>query len=593
MTGPEATNINRIWADLLVEELVRAGVGLFCLAPGSRSTPLTTAVAANPRARDLMHFDERGSAFCALGFARATRRPAAWITTSGTAVANGMPAVVEAATDGVPMVLLTADRPPELRATGANQTVDQVKLFGDYVRWAFDLPVPTVDIDPAFVLTTADQAVYRARRAPSGPVHLNAMFREPLAPDPDGGSYADYLIMLGGWMERDEPYTRYAGAPPYPTDEEVGALWARLEDAERGLIVAGRLDTRAQADAVRRLSDRLAWPVLPDVCSQLRLGGGSRPDHPAYYYDLMLTHPTFTSSYRPDAVLQFGARPTSKRLGRYLADARPATHIVVCERPDRIDPRHGVTDRVEADVVRFCRAVVEQIDEERAAGAWTRGWTAASESVQSVLDEHVPRTLSEPAVARLVTALAPEGSGLVLASSMPVRDVDMYGSVVDGAARGEAPLVVANRGASGIDGTVATAAGLAAGLQRLTTLVIGDLALLHDLNSLALIAASTTPVVVLAVNNQGGGIFSFLPIAEHEDVFEPYFGTPHAYEFEHAAAVFGLPYERARSVAELEAAYAGAVEDGRSCLIEVRTNRSDNLQRHRRLEALAAGAIEP
>ncbi|MEX0600607.1 MAG: thiamine pyrophosphate-binding protein, partial [Rhodothermales bacterium] len=185
------------------------------------------------------------------------------------------------------------------------------------------------------------------------------------------------------------------------------------------------------------------------------------------------------------------------------------------------------------------------------------------------------------------------GSGLVLASSMPVRDVDMYGSVVDGAARGEAPLVVANRGASGIDGTVATAAGLAAGLQRLTTLVIGDLALLHDLNSLALIAASTTPVVVLAVNNQGGGIFSFLPIAEHEDVFEPYFGTPHAYEFEHAAAVFGLPYERARSVAELEAAYAGAVEDGRSCLIEVRTNRSDNLQRHRRLEALAAGAIEP
>ena len=175
---------NRLWAYLIVEELLRCGIDFFCVAPGSRSTPLVAALAANEKARSLIHFDERGTAFAALGYARATGRPAAWITTSGTAVANGLPAVVEAATDGVPMVLLTADRPPELRQTGANQTIDQPDIFGDYVRWRFDLPAPDPGIDPAMVLTTIDQAAYRASRTPQGPVHLNLMFREPLLPEP-------------------------------------------------------------------------------------------------------------------------------------------------------------------------------------------------------------------------------------------------------------------------------------------------------------------------------------------------------------------------------------------------------------------------
>src|SRR5690606_37386344 len=198
-----APHPNRLWADLLVEELVRCGVGLFCLAPGSRSTPLVQAVAANPEARPLMHFDERGTAFAALGYARATGRPAAWVTTSGTAVANGLPAVVEASVDGVPLVLLTADRPPELRDTGANQTIPQPALFGEFVRWRFDLPAPAAEIDPAFVLTTADQAVHRAVGRPRGPVHLNCMFREPLAAE------AMDDVRLAGWRVSGEPYTRY------------------------------------------------------------------------------------------------------------------------------------------------------------------------------------------------------------------------------------------------------------------------------------------------------------------------------------------------------------------------------------------------
>ncbi|WP_273889483.1 2-succinyl-5-enolpyruvyl-6-hydroxy-3-cyclohexene-1-carboxylic-acid synthase, partial [Rubrobacter naiadicus] len=204
-----AAEANLLWASLLVEELVRAGVGPFCIAPGSRSTPLVAAIAENPRARAVVHYDERGTAFCALGYARATGRPAAWVTTSGTAVANGLPAVVEAATDCVPVILLTADRPPELRETGANQTIVQPGLFGGYVRWSFDMPAPDTRPAPEMVLTAADQAVYRARRAPAGPVHLNLMFREPFLPPP--GRRPEVPPHLRGWYEKGAPYTRYAG----------------------------------------------------------------------------------------------------------------------------------------------------------------------------------------------------------------------------------------------------------------------------------------------------------------------------------------------------------------------------------------------
>jgi 2-succinyl-5-enolpyruvyl-6-hydroxy-3-cyclohexene-1-carboxylate synthase len=587
MTGPEPSNINHIWADLLVEELLRAGVGLFCLAPGSRSTPLVRAVAANSRAAHLMHFDERGTAFSALGFGRATRRPAAWITTSGTAVANGMPAVVEASADAVPMLLLTADRPPELRATGANQTIDQVKLFGDYVRWQFDMPAPDARIDPAFVLTTADQAVHRACRAPAGPVHLNVMYREPLAPEPDGGTYDRYLDALPEWAAGHWPYTRYAASHSRCTG--TGVLWRRLREARRGLIVAGRLDTRAQGDAVRWLSDRLGWPILPDVCSQLRLGGDSMPDYPAYYYDLVLSSASFREINRPDAVLYFGARSTSKRLNRFIAEARPRDFVVIREAPERTDPHHRVTGYVEADIVGFCAELIDLVETGPAAASeWTHRWTAASETAGRLLDDQLGEVLSEPVAARLLTARAPEGSGLMLASSMPVRDTDTYGAEAQGA-----PFVAANRGASGIDGTVATAAGLARGLQREVTLLLGDLALLHDLNSLALLAASPEPVIVVVINNHGGGIFSFLPIARHREVFESFFGTPHAFSFEHAARMFDLDYASPASLDDFARIYEEALSERSSCIIEVTTDRAENVELHRRVEAAVAEAVSP
>jgi 2-succinyl-5-enolpyruvyl-6-hydroxy-3-cyclohexene-1-carboxylate synthase len=573
----ETPRANRLWANLVVEELVRCGVDFFCVAPGSRSTPLVAALAANDRAHSLVHFDERGTAFAALGYARATGRPAAWITTSGTAVANGLPAVVEASTDGVPMILLTADRPPELRQTGANQTIDQPDIFGDYVRWRFDLPAPDLTIDPAMVLTTVDQAAYRARRSPHGPVHLNLMFREPFLPEGD-----DMLAGPSPWAEGDEPYTRYAATKPAVDETEIQALWQTLRRAKRGLVVAGRLASRKQGEAVLRLADALGWPLLPDVGSQVRLGADSENLVP--YYDALLAGESFAAAHAPEAVVHVGGRALSKRLEQFLGRSGPDPYVVARENPFRLDPAHRVTHSIEADVVDFCAAMVRvaRVDPPDEDDSWMAGWRGASERVGRSLDGISTTALNEPFVARCVSRNVPYDHGLVVASSMPVRDLDTY------AANGGAPVpVAANRGASGIDGTVATAAGFARGLGRPVTLLIGDLALLHDLNSLAMLR--DVPVAVVVLNNDGGGIFSFLPVAKRKEFFEPYFGTPQGVGFGPAARMFGLQYERPGTTEEFVEIYRKACARGSSTLIEVRTDREENVRLHGELLRLASG----
>ncbi len=562
-----------------MEELVRCGVGLFCVAPGSRSTPLVAALAANDKARSLVHFDERGTAFAALGYARATRRPAAWITTSGTAVANGLPAVVEASTDGVPMILLTADRPPELRQTGANQTIDQPDIFGGYVRWRFDLPAPDLSVDPAMVLTTVDQAAYRARRSPQGPVHLNLMFREPFLPEGE-----EEISGPSPWAEAEEPYTRYAATKPAVDETEVLALWRTLRRSKRGLVVAGRLASREQGEAVSRLAGALGWPLLPDVGSQVRLGPES--DNLVAYYDALLASEAFAESHAPEAVVHVGGRALSKRLEQFLGRSGPDPYVVVRENPFRLDPSHRVTHSIEADVLDFCAAMARVVEEDppESDDTWMTGWRGASERVDHTLDGMSSAAPNEPFVARSVSRNVPSDHGLVVASSMPVRDLDTY------AAAGGAPVpVAANRGASGIDGTVATAAGFARGLGRPVTLLIGDLALLYDLNSLAMLR--DVPVVVVVLNNDGGGIFSFLPVAERKEFFEPYFGTPQGVGFESAAKMFGLHYERPETTGEFVEVYRGACARGSSTLIEVRTDRAENLALHRRILGDVAGFV--
>jgi len=580
----DAPNLTYRWTQLFVEELVRNGVETFFVAPGSRSTPLTVAIARHPGANSVLHVDERGAAFAALGAARAGQGPAAWVTTSGTAVANGLPAVVEASVDGVPMLLLTADRPPELRDTGANQTIDQVKIFGNYVRWQADVPPPSGEIDPAYVLTTADQALHQTRRPPAGPVHLNCMFRKPLDPV-ESESSISVPAAVEEWAVGAKPYTQYPTPVPTPSGPEVEALAGKLGGTEKGLVVAGRLDTAAAADAVQRLATHLGWPLVPDLTSRLRLGTGQGAGQ-VPYGDLVLTSDTFREAHGPEAVLQVGGRFASKRLRLFLRDSAPEVWAVVRPDPSRIDPDHRVTHHVEADVPAFTGALIARLDDRPSATDWRTAWTTASDRAEAVVRTHADETdaLTEPLVATVLSEDMPSDHALVAASSMPVRDLNRHASPT-----GPGGPAYANRGASGIDGTVATAAGVATGRDGPVTLLIGDLALWHDLNGLALL--QDRQVVVVVVNNDGGGIFHFLPIREHDE-FDPYFTTPHGRDFEDAAATFDLPYHHPESPSGLRRVYARACRSEQSALIEIQTDRAANRQVHDRLEAAVESAVE-
>ncbi|MFQ5583504.1 MAG: 2-succinyl-5-enolpyruvyl-6-hydroxy-3-cyclohexene-1-carboxylic-acid synthase [Calditrichia bacterium] len=574
----DTSNMNILWGSLIIEELLRNGVDYFCISPGSRSTPLTAAIAHNNRANHIICFDERGAAFHALGYARATWKPAALISTSGTAAANYLPAVVEASVEGLPMIILTADRPPELRQTAANQTIDQTSLFGKYVRWLFDLPCPDENISPQMVLTTVDQVVYRSRRQPAGPVHMNCMFREPLAPEPQPVS-AVYRQGIAVWMDNPGPYTKYSLSTMHPDEETIGHLTEILNKSKRGWLLVGRLNDQTVRGSVARLVKQLNWPVFPDITSGLRLGKSMSAV--IHYFDQLLLFKEEWQEFKPEAILHIGGTFVSKRLLQFLEHNTPENYILVQRNPFRQDPNHQVTLRIEADIPWFCDAIIPHL-KGRGNPAWLENFKQKSMLVDERIDNFLSTVekVNEIAIARQVSRMVPENHALYLASSMPVRDMDMYG-----AAKSPTVAAASNRGASGIDGTVASAIGYAVGAKNPVTLLIGDLAMIHDLNSLSQLSAIHLPVIIVVLNNHGGGIFSFLPVAEFSEIFEEYFGTPHPFSFQQAAAMFGVDYARPRTMAEFEEVYNGALKKGQSTLIEIMTDRKENANLHKRLQS--------
>lgn len=570
-------NLNHLWASIIVEELVRNGVDTFCLAPGSRCTPLTVAVAENPGAKASIHYDERGVAFHALGYGRATGRPAVVVTTSGTAVPNTMPAVVEAAADHVPLLLLTADRPPELRDSAANQTVDQTKIFGGYVRWFVDLPCPNQQIPLEMVLTTIDQAVYRSRIAFAGPVHVNCMFREPLAPEPQREDLRDYLASAAIWLGSDKPYTGYVLPERTVDSNALKSVTRLLNSTKRGLVLIGGLKNASEREAVSRLVERLQWPVCADITSGFRMGGPS--GLVMEFGDILVRSRLLEQARRPEMILHVGGRLVSKHVAAYVALSRPSAHILIAGHPERQDPGHEVTLRVEGDLSAVCSDLADRLGRDEAS-LWLASWQKAAGTAKKVFDRFAVEgeDLNEPVVAFLISQNIPSPHGLFLASSMPVRDMDLFADVL-----GPPVPVGANRGASGVDGTIACAAGFARGHQCPVTLLVGDLAFLHDLNSLNYLRETDQPVVAVVMNNNGGGIFSFLPIAGFEPVFEKYFVTPHDMTFEHVAAMFNLPFYHPKNRQEFLAHYQSALKARRSAIVEVRLDREKNFARHSQL----------
>jgi 2-succinyl-5-enolpyruvyl-6-hydroxy-3-cyclohexene-1-carboxylate synthase len=549
------------------DELIRCGLREVVLAPGSRSTPLAMAfyeTARQQRLRLHVRIDERSASFTALGLAKASRRPVAVLCTSGTAAANFHPAVIEADESGVPLIVLTADRPPELRGIGANQAIDQIKLYGAAVRWFCEAGVP--EARPGAVgywRSLACQAwAYAAGAAGGlgGPVHLNLPFREPLVP--------------GGGEEWPEPLEGRPGGQPWTRFPEQDAARGALELpwTERGVVVCG--DGDYDALALVELAGRAGWPVLAEPSSGARRGPGALS---AYQY--LLATPEFVREHQPDLIVSAGRPGLSRAQLAFLKNGPALRHVVVAPGPGRwADPQRAATDVAPALRITGTRGGAGS--PEGWLERWQRADQAARRAVDALLDHD--EELTEPRIARDLASALPEGSLLWCGSSQPVRDIDL-GLLPRADLR-----VLASRGTSGIDGTTSSAIGAALAHGGPAFALIGDLAFLHDAAGLALGPDEPRPdLCLVVVNNDGGGIFSALEQAAFAGPFERLFGTPHGTSLQHLAAAFGLPYQRLEQPGDLTKALQGTGLR----IVEAQTSRAAGTELRASLRAAAAAAI--
>jgi 2-succinyl-5-enolpyruvyl-6-hydroxy-3-cyclohexene-1-carboxylate synthase len=572
----------RRFALTLVDELARAGVTDACLAPGSRSAPLALALAEHPGIRVHVHLDERSAAFFALGAAKRSGRPVVVVCTSGTAAANLHPAVLEADHARTPLLVLTADRPPELRGTGANQATDQLKLYGPAVRWFCEVGVP--GDDPAagrYWRSLASRAWAEATGPPAGPVHLNLAFAEPLVPlDPAPGPGSRLAGEPAEGRPGGAPWTAAPAGVRAVAPEDVAALAEAVRASPRGLLVAGwgaGLDPAA-ADAFAAAS---GWPVLADPLSGARRGPAAIST-----YDGLLRAPRFAAGHRPELVVRVGGAPTSKALTAWLDPSVP--QVLVDPAGGWLDPGRSASLRLTADPSALLAAVAARPGDPAPAPRWLEDWLAADrlarEAIDGLLEEWTEPF--EGRVARDLVAWMPDGGTLVVGSSMPVRDVDAFAQPRDGL------RLVANRGLSGIDGFVATALGVAAAGEEPVAALCGDLTLLHDASSLLGAAGRPRGVVLVVCDNDGGGIFSFLPQARlPAELFEPLFGTPHGLDLAALAAAARVPARVVEKAADLVPTLDAALAAGGTQLLVVRGDRAANLARHLALTEAVAAAV--
>ncbi len=538
--------LNLLWGSLILEELARLGVQHVCMAPGSRSTPLTLAAAKQSKLKQHLHFDERGLGFMALGLAKASQAPVAIITTSGTAVANLYPAIVEAWLTHVPLIVLSGDRPPELLDCGANQAIVQPAIFANYAKQV-NLPTPDMSIAPEMLLTTLDNAVSNQIQ----PVHINCMYREPLYPNSMSSNFSDYLSSLGNWQHTTTPYCQYAKArlASAPTENAL----ARFAHG-KGVIVVGTLTPQEQPERIVELAQKLGWPLLTDAQSQLRQHGGVINN-----IDQLLHQPKAIALLnQAEKVLVFGGRILSKRLISFLADHKWKSYWQVLPQQQRLDPSHSAKQAWFSSLESFAALPWPRSSEAN----WATALTDQNQQLANLFEQQID--LGEFGEAQVVRAIANQtDQQLFIGNSLPVRLYDMFAPIT-----ATAPKVFTNRGASGIDGLLATACGIAAHKKTVTTLIIGDISQLHDLNSLAIAAKSVSPLVIVILNNDGGNIFNLLPVPD-EKLRSDYYRLSHGFEFGYAAAMFGITYNRCEDIASFNESYGEALAFDGPSVIEV------------------------
>lgn len=565
--------MNRTYAPILalVDELARCGVRHAVTSPGSRNAPLALALAGEPRIEAHSVIDERAAGFAALGMAKATGAPVAVTCTSGSAAANLMPAVVEAHEARVPLIVLTADRPPELRETGAGQAIDQLKIYGSFAKWFVEIGnhEPTRETAVHY-RALACRAFEVARGGRPGVVHLNFPLREPLAPISEDGfdpSLWEGRADGGPWVQVYEPASEAAA-------RLAEGMAARIPQGGRGAIVVGAC-SESVAGPVTRLASACGWPLLADATSGVRFGPHDR-SHVIAHYDVLLRSEDWAAAHSPGLVLRIGDTPTSKPLRAWL---ERAPQLLVDPHAVWHEPTRAAETIVQAAPAALCEALAERLEHAgvRPVQDWLAGWRGADDLVPGALAA-TPDPF-EPKLLAAALDAAPEAATAWVASSMPIRDVESFVPSSEKRLR-----VLSNRGANGIDGTVASAAGAALAIRERVLLLTGEIALLHDVGGLLAAARLGAELTIVCINNDGGGIFDFLPVAGAADpeLFERHIVTPSGLDLERLAALAGMRYTAAGTADEVRDAARVAG------LVEVRTNRAENVALHRALFARVA-----
>lgn len=556
-------------------ELKAAGVDNAVVSPGFRSAPLTVS-ADRAGLRTWVHLDERSAGFFALGMAKASRLPVVLICTSGTAAANYLPAVVEANRSGTPLIVVTADRPPESRGWGSNQTIDQARIYGTNPRWFAEMPVAS-EVEPAGARRFAARAAAVASASPAGPVHLNFPLRQPLSPDAEPlfePPTVERQITVSGAASLDET--------------AVAALCRAIAEHERGVFLAGAVNPGAlDVDAVLAVASRAGWPILAEPTSQLRVADPLTSAAVISNAAHLVQDERFATSHYPEAIVLLGGPPPTRSLRRWLGAARTGNVIVIGDDPEWGD--QSFTHAIRADAGRLLTASLDLLPVHGGRESWQRAWIEADEAAS--VAKSAALIEADMFEGRVVTALGgvlPEDVALYVGNSMAVRDVNLYWPRQSGRID-----IYSNRGASGIDGMISSALGAAAATGRPVALFLGDLSFLHDLSGLLAAERLQIPLVVVVVNNDGGGIFSFLPIEELGDAvrFSDLFHTPHGTDLGSVVGGFGVAHRLVASSTALQEAVIGALDAPGPTVIEVQVDAVASVVQHRAVDAAVRGAL--
>jgi len=585
---PKPEQAAYLYASAFVDELSRAGVKHICFCPGSRSAPLAMRLADHPGLKLWQHLDERSAAFFALGIAKAQRQPVVLLCTSGTAAANFFPAVVEAHYARVPLIVLTADRPPELRDFGAPQTIDQIKMYGPYAKWFVEMALPEATADVLrYVRTVACRAVAEAAAPPAGVVHLNFPFREPLVPAPAEVSFGEDEREAFEGRADGRPYVVVASGlrAAFPPGGET--LAAELLPGKRGLIIAGPQTDLDFPEAVTHLATALGYPILADPLSGVRCGPHAR-DNVIDAYDAFLRDPAVVERLAPEVILRFGALPTSKPVLQYLQCYANVRQILVDEGGGWCDAARLASDVIHADARLFCEGLTHPHTPTLPHSEWLTLWSDLDHRTRRAIAAQIEQfdELFEGRVFTELAACLPGKATCFVSSSMPVRDLDTFFP-----GDGRSIRFLSNRGANGIDGVMSSALGASVVTEGPLVLVVGDLAFYHDLNGLLAAKLHHLRATIILINNDGGGIFSFLPQAAHPEHFELLFGTPHGLDFRLAAEMYGAAFHQPRTWDEFRSAVKRGLQSDGLTIVEVKTSRERNVVMHRQVWAAVSTAL--